>query len=843
MKKKIAAAVFAVLIISQIVLMAACSPAGEKFEMPEINYKTYDNADFSDYTPAAQRDDSKIPGQWENYGIGDPFVMRFNGMYYLYCSSRDRCNGVRAWKSYDMIDWTQCTAEGYEDELTGYVAYSNEERFQGAFAPEVYYFNGMFYMYSSPASKGHYVWAADSPEGPFQLVTENYGMSIDGSVFIDDDESMYFLNAGTNGIVLHDMVSMNEVGGSAYNLNNTTIGPWTEGPMIIKRDGIYYLTYTGADVESQSYRIGYNTEKDGNSLLSRDAFGVRGVDLPIILTVDEENNFKGLGHSSTVMGPDLDSYYIVYHSLNQLTPNGPYRSMNIDRLIFNGTQMSVDESKTNSVAAAAPAFYAENTDENGKFTKTGNVILSNASAASVFTAEFSFIGSDVKNIVGYTDANNYHYVQADYAGHKITLNKVAGGKTTEVASGQLKNDFKSDVLHTVRIAYANGEVDVYFDNMCKISGAETEISAGKIGYEGSAEFKCTTFSNCAKGYSDRIELKQSGASIGASNYLPENYFEGIQSYNLASGALTKLTVSADDYPTDAGYDGAYALTLRGGNQFARYLTYFREEGHYGVKLTYDAQYCGKKIGVQVNGGDVQTVTLPKYTAEEGGKMITAFIADVDIEKAGPNIITLYGAGQAVQFVSFSFEKKAYGDFSFENSLDAILENGAVYSTMFRIYDGGHATREGSRMLVYIGDDTLSDYELEVKIKFLSDSPSFGAGVVLRARNFANARNDGLQAIQGYYVALDNRLITVSKLDHGYSRTNMEFESHGKNTERLLSEYFTLRVLIHGNTMEVYLDDQFVTSITDAHPFLTGHVGLYTDGAEVVYKDLKIKAYN
>ena len=44
-----------------------------------------------------------IPGAQDDYGIGDPFVMRFNGTYYLYPSScEDR---VKVYTSKDLVNW------------------------------------------------------------------------------------------------------------------------------------------------------------------------------------------------------------------------------------------------------------------------------------------------------------------------------------------------------------------------------------------------------------------------------------------------------------------------------------------------------------------------------------------------------------------------------------------------------------------------------------------------------------------------------------------------------------------------------------------------------------------
>lgn len=93
--------------------------------------------------------------EWEDYGIGDPYVLRFNGKYYLYCSTKDRRIGIKAWSSDDLVNWR------YEGLVT------EEPVSEGAYAPEVVYWNGAFYMYTSPAGKGHYVLQSNKPTGPF----------------------------------------------------------------------------------------------------------------------------------------------------------------------------------------------------------------------------------------------------------------------------------------------------------------------------------------------------------------------------------------------------------------------------------------------------------------------------------------------------------------------------------------------------------------------------------------------------------------------------------------------------------------------------------------------------
>ncbi|MDR0698665.1 MAG: family 43 glycosylhydrolase, partial [Tannerella sp.] len=177
-----------------------------------------------------------LNGEWEGssgwgarqmYGIGDPYVMKYRGIYYLYCSTRDNNIGVKCWSTKDFITWSNA------------ITCSSDAITKSAYAPEVVYWNGKFYMYTSPAGNGHYVLESDSPTGPFTRVTGNVGKGIDGSVFIEDNGNWYFYHTGSNRIMGCSMPNPTSMGtsyGTGVSINNG----WTEGPTVIKREGIYY---------------------------------------------------------------------------------------------------------------------------------------------------------------------------------------------------------------------------------------------------------------------------------------------------------------------------------------------------------------------------------------------------------------------------------------------------------------------------------------------------------------------------------------------------------------------------------------------------------------------------
>ena len=813
MKKRLLAAALAVATVSQTTVIAACKentppdntenpPAEITQTMPDFDYSTYDNISFSNYSENGTVPCEKLPEQYDERGTADPYVFRFNGMYYLYGTTQSSTPEMRAWKSRDLLNWEKCTGEGLQE---GQVSVAS--CLAHAYAPEVYYFNGTFYMYTSPAGNGHYVLSADSPEGPFVQCTGNIGMSIDGSVFIDDDEKMYFMNASGAGIQIHRMNAMDDISPSSTTLSNTdmsnSVQHWTEGPMIIKRNGTYFLTYTGVHYYSDGYRVTYNTESDGNPLVSSNAFATRPDD-HLLLAVD--GVYKGLGHSSTVLGPDMDSYYLVYHNMNRITPNSSWRSMNIDRLLFNGAIMSVDGASEGGVAPAMPQFYADGTQG----FDTGAKTLTQKVTGGVFTAEYNFKGDRVECIAGYTDENNYAYVRADYQNHSLALYSVKDGKTVKAGEGLLAHDFDPEVIHTVRVSYADGKADVYFDNMCKINSAEIKINAGKIGYNG-GEIFFTAFSNTARGYSDRYELKQSGAEIGAGTYLPENAYKGLTSYKLTGSS--KLKEFESELPADGRFDGAYALKLAEEGDYARYSTYFRQSGKYSLVMTYLAKYGGKRIGLQLDWGDVKTITLPEVDAPDCD-VVTAVISDGIQVNKGARLVSLHATANDVEFISFSFRKTG-------GSTESVLDS--------------YTAASGGRSIKYIGDGVYADCVIEGELTV--NSSSGGAGFILRADNFANSQFDDDTSVRGYYVGFSGKILSLHKYNYEYSVKNIE----QINYFDLPTTKFTLRVEVKGNTLAAYVNGEIAFEYTDAHAIPCGKAALYGTGASVQFTNVTVSS--
>ena len=120
---------------------------------PEYDYSPKDGERYKNHI--------EIEGQWQS-GIGDPFVMRYNGKYYLYPSTPGGHNGIKVFTSDDMINW----------EYAGFAVSEDEPTVCGAYAPEVKYYNGWFYMCQSRDGKGHYIYRSAYPDKDFRLFSK-----------------------------------------------------------------------------------------------------------------------------------------------------------------------------------------------------------------------------------------------------------------------------------------------------------------------------------------------------------------------------------------------------------------------------------------------------------------------------------------------------------------------------------------------------------------------------------------------------------------------------------------------------------------------------------------------
>lgn len=131
----------------------------------------------------------------DQLAIRDPFVVvdRVTKTYYIHANRNAK--RVVVYKSKDLKTW---------EELKN-PAFLPDENFWGTkdfWAPDVYFYNNKYYMFITVSSaikpRGTTILVANKPEGPFQPltnrpITPECKMSLDGSLFIDEDQNPWML--------------------------------------------------------------------------------------------------------------------------------------------------------------------------------------------------------------------------------------------------------------------------------------------------------------------------------------------------------------------------------------------------------------------------------------------------------------------------------------------------------------------------------------------------------------------------------------------------------------------------------------------------------------------------
>ncbi|MDR0832546.1 MAG: DUF1080 domain-containing protein, partial [Bacillales bacterium] len=489
------------------------------------------------------------------------------------------------------------------------------------------------------------------------------------------------------------------------------------------------------------------------------------------------------------------------------------RSFNIERLLFDGAQMTTLAQSENSIAPKLPAYVADGSN----LLETSGKLLSSASSEATFSAEFNFKDSATTKVaIDYVDADNYSFVELKLGEKTITLNQVVNGVSTLKGSGTIVKNYDPAVWHSLRVAQRDNKVDVYFDNLQKITNASLTATGGKIGYLTSATIGYTAFSNVGKGLSDVLEVKQAHEIIPASLYSNDPALSSGVSLTPASGKYVNTSLAG--------------LTFEGNK--ATYLVNFKDDGLYGLQLTYPKEDAGKKIGVRIDDGTVYKVTLPNIDTTD--TLIRTRIADFNIVN-GINQVRLENVGESVHFQNLSFFKASPNTPLFAHNLMTYLDTGADYKTIWKLHEDGHRATAGTRQLVYLGDTTITDFTLEVDMKFIGSTATSTAGIIFHADNASFSQHDSYTSMQGYYVSLNNNEVRLEKLNYSADRLGTKIGANPSAT------VLHLKVVVRGGLYTVFVNDVKAIEVSDSLPFTHGRLGFYTNGAEVTYKNLSITA--
>lgn len=327
--------------------------------------------------------------------VADPSVAAFNGTFYLY-GTTDINRGLEkmgppvVWKSPDFVNWS------FEGTLIDGIDWDRAYEYTDAKgAAKKGYFrywapgkplhrDGKYYLFPTivkpDESMGTYVMAADRPEGPFRF-TNGQGLffgqpqkaseetkplidDIDGEPFVDDDGKAYVYWRRRNAAKLgDDWLSLD---GKTVSIP-TSFGGYSEGPVVFKRNGLYYYIYTLSG--NANYCNGYMVSRKGPLGPFEKPAG-KG----IFIYSDLERGIWGPGHGNVFQMPGTDDYYFLYlefgegGTTRQVFVNkmefGPDGSIVPLRLDFNGVGcLKAPAASTCNLSLTAKASASSTMDE------------------------------------------------------------------------------------------------------------------------------------------------------------------------------------------------------------------------------------------------------------------------------------------------------------------------------------------------------------------------------------------------------------------------------------------------------------------------------------------------
>ena len=757
----------------------------------------------------------EIEGQWGasaatgpdgQYGIGDPFVMRYNGKYYLYPSTSDPCDGIKVFESEDLVHWTYKGLAVAESEATAH----------GAYAPEVVYYNGWFYMCQSRAGKGHYIYRSQSPTEGFTLFSKseegteggidygNLGMGIDGSFYLSDDGKLYLLHTSTPaGLKYNEITDVEDIRpftlGRTGNLGDANLRGWIEGPGIFRRGDYSYLTYTGNHVISKGYRIAYSYAENLTDL--------SGFTLPKdnVAIIDTDDEHYGLGHSSNVVGPDLDSVYTAYHSL---VGNGPARRYNVDRYLTSGGILTANGVTHRSVLAPSlPSAQAK--DGACLQVENGRRILGRTEG--YFTAEYNFKPVPGQTLYFGLNGDDGYAVRLTSSG--IGLYKLAAAGEKKVA--EKKAQYPASGLNTVRVENGDGVGYVYLNGMRVLSYA-AESAAGGMGYALEEGVEYTAFTNDVFGTSDFEAVKNFPAKFPATAYLKgEN-----RGFSIAGAKVEKggVRVGEKQSVKKMKEDDAYAVAL-GQNDWVKYGVDVPEDGVYSIAARVGRNSGGAKLKITVGTAEL-LCTIPETTAAEGEtvrvslgrtalkKGVQAMRVEVLSGNADFVAFETYQGAETPEEAELSGFKKVRGDVTFESGILAV-------------------TGTETHSVALWGNPGVADFEAESSFRCQLENNS-NLGIMLRAEDYSYFSSQPTQSWRGYYLQLGQHIVALSRYDYGED-TMDAFRLDGELSD---GGEHTLFIRVESNRFTIVLDDKYRLETSDDCAFMSGQLGVFASAGKI-----------
>jgi GH43 family beta-xylosidase len=462
-------------------------------------------------------------------GAADPFLLKWNGEYYLYATG----DPIRAYHSKDLVQW---------DTIGGVLAGSRAAdawNQADVWAPEVFYSNGKFYLYYT-ASRASEDWrvgemarrigvgVSDSPRGPFvdigRPVTPGWG--IDGHIFRDPDDGreymfysyLYEPRLPGAGIVVDVMNGAAAMSGRPSHVTrgseawedkdgdpgNGSLRYTNEAPTVLKRNGRYYMMYSGGSWDLPTYSMAYaHSDRVLNGGL--DGSGWTKVVPPILRSTPL---VQGPGHNSTAKGPNNVDDITAYHARTVPFVGPGDRQTFIDRLYWHRDRLFMEQPTTGLLAPPDRPQFGDIFDRTGTLgagwkvlagdwritdeqaRASGNAIaLVNAPQLSHYVFEANVRGAGGV-VAWYRDARNRIDVWLDPSRRQLVTSGTVDARAIEARTTSLPASFRFEAYHQLLITRNAGRMQIMLDGVVAQTRAVPPAAAnvGLMTRQGNADF-------------------------------------------------------------------------------------------------------------------------------------------------------------------------------------------------------------------------------------------------------------------------------------------------------------------------------------------------------------------
>ncbi|SES26089.1 glycoside hydrolase family 43 protein [Salipaludibacillus aurantiacus] len=432
---------------------------------------------------------------------GDPAVIKYSGKYYLYHTGPF---SIPVYESVDLVNWEK---KGTALEASG----SNTHWAQiDLWAPEVFYENGVFYMYVTGARKKSDGTADDEkrsigvakaahPLGPFKLadapLTSEW--SIDAHPFLDEDGEMYmFYNVRNDytlgpgeiigtGNVVDKMEDLETLAGEPSLVvkpeflregNKEGTFFWNEGPFVLKKDNTYYQMYSAGFFGDDTYGLYYATSDTIHDKQGYNSPGwVKYKNGTPILQTNEQCH--GPGHHIITKAPDGLTDIAVFHGY---VPEEQVQERRVWLGYMEWQENHLKMDPPSKSVSLSPPFPTKDLREINDIEKI------NSSLKNMHAKDFYFE----------TTLNLRERVSVQLPGVELILDSAAQIWKLESQGKQFTGKFKRkadpEPLHMLQAVQLNGCLKWFLNNLL-LCETESGLSAGTIQISGPEYLYGTVF--------------------------------------------------------------------------------------------------------------------------------------------------------------------------------------------------------------------------------------------------------------------------------------------------------------------------------------------------------------